>query len=68
MLQVEVLFGKDKGKQGIISYVVQERNWVLVKGLNMVLSQSKTKKKIYSLKEAPLLINRQVALVDPVDL
>lgn len=32
--RVEVLVGKDKGKQGIINYVVQERNWVCVEGLN----------------------------------
>ena len=33
--RVEILTGKDKGKQGYINYVVQERNWVTVEGLNL---------------------------------
>ncbi len=32
--RVEVLRGKDKGKQGYINYIVQEKNWVCVEGLN----------------------------------
>lgn len=32
--RVEIMVGKDKGKQGIISQVIQERNWVIVEGLN----------------------------------
>lgn len=28
------MVGKDKGKQGIVSQVIQERNWVIVEGLN----------------------------------
>ena len=32
---MEVLTGPDKGKQGYINYVVQERNWVCVEGLNV---------------------------------
>ncbi|KAI8423850.1 hypothetical protein MSG28_012859 [Choristoneura fumiferana] len=28
--RVEVLVGKDKGKQGIVTQVIQERNWVRV--------------------------------------
>lgn len=32
--RVEVLVGKDKGKQGIVQQVIQERNWVIVEGLN----------------------------------
>ena len=32
--RVEVLVGKDKGKQGYINQVVQENNWVTVEGLN----------------------------------
>ena len=31
---MEVLYGKDKGKQGLVNYVVEERNWVFVDGLN----------------------------------
>lgn len=32
--RVEIMVGKDKGKQGIVSQVIQERNWVFVDGLN----------------------------------
>ena len=32
--KVEVLLGKDKGKQGLVNYIVEERNWVMVEGLN----------------------------------
>uniref|UniRef100_A0A1B6C5X9 Large ribosomal subunit protein uL24m n=1 Tax=Clastoptera arizonana TaxID=38151 RepID=A0A1B6C5X9_9HEMI len=34
---VEILSGKDKGKQGTIVQVIQERNWVIVEGLNCKL-------------------------------
>ncbi|EEC06100.1 ribosomal protein L24, putative [Ixodes scapularis] len=34
--RVEVLVGRDKGKQGIVNYIVKERNWVVVEGLNCV--------------------------------
>lgn len=36
LLQVEVLVGRDKGKQGIVEKIVYERNWVFVEGLNYV--------------------------------
>lgn len=32
--RVEILVGRDKGKQGIVSQIYQERNWVIVEGLN----------------------------------
>ncbi len=32
--RVQVLKGSDKGKQGYINYIVQEKNWVCVEGLN----------------------------------
>ena len=35
-LQVQILKGKDAGKQGIINDVIKERNWVVVEGLNCV--------------------------------
>ncbi|KAL0279557.1 UNVERIFIED_CONTAM: hypothetical protein PYX00_001089 [Menopon gallinae] len=66
--RVEILTGKDKGKQGIITYIVQERNWVIVQGMNMVFSKPRTHPYHYLLKEAPLLVNKQVVLVDPGDL
>ncbi len=28
--------GKDAGKQGIVSGIVRERNWIFVEGLNCV--------------------------------
>ncbi|KFO55354.1 hypothetical protein N302_02180 [Corvus brachyrhynchos] len=33
---VQVLAGKDAGKQGTVTQVVQARNWVVVEGLNTV--------------------------------
>lgn len=37
--RVEILEGKDKGKQGFVSCIIQERNWVLVEGLNCKLEK-----------------------------
>jgi len=34
--QVELLVGKDKGKQGLVNCIIKERNWVYVDGLNCV--------------------------------
>jgi ribosomal protein L24 len=68
--RVEVLAGKDKGKQGIINYVVQERNWVFVEGLNIRrVLRFKTQNYPGTLvpEEMPLLVPRDVALVDPTD-
>lgn len=69
--QVEVLKGRDKGKQGLVQMIIQERNWVIVEGLNTKLvSLGKTKKfpGIYILEEQPLLVTTDVALVDPSDM
>lgn len=33
------MVGKDKGKVGIVNYIVTERNWVTVEGLNCVSIQ-----------------------------
>ncbi|KAG5672103.1 hypothetical protein PVAND_002258 [Polypedilum vanderplanki] len=69
--RVEVLVGKDKGKQGIINQIFQERNWVIVEGLNCHF-RSVGKEKDYPgviiRSEAPLLVTSQVKLVDPTDL
>lgn len=35
-LQVEVLEGKDAGKQGKVVQVIRQRNWVVLEGLNTV--------------------------------
>ncbi|BES99469.1 ribosomal protein L24 [Nesidiocoris tenuis] len=69
--RVEILTGPDKGKQGTICEVIEERNWVLVEGLNLKLkSMGKTKNYPGSVigVEQPLLINHEVSLVDPADL
>lgn len=69
--RVEVLCGPEKGKQGIINYIVKERNWVFVQGLNVrrtyVEGDNKSAPTIRC-KEDPFLINKEVKLVDPSDL
>lgn len=63
--------GKDKGKQGIVAEVIQERNWVLVEGMNTYLrTLGKTRKfpGILITQEAPLLVTSEVSLVDPTDM
>lgn len=69
--RVEVLVGRDKGKQGIICQVFQERNWVIVEGLNCklkLMGKSKDFPGIYIKSEQPLLVTNGVSLVDPSDL
>uniref|UniRef100_A0A8C5WJK4 Large ribosomal subunit protein uL24m n=1 Tax=Leptobrachium leishanense TaxID=445787 RepID=A0A8C5WJK4_9ANUR len=66
---VEVLFGKDSGKQGKVTQVVRARNWVVVEGLNThyrSIGKSGDYNGTYIASEAPLLLN-QVSLVDPTD-
>lgn len=68
--RVQVLVGKDKGKQGIVKDIIQERNWVIVDGLNCHLRRIGADNKfsgVYVNSEAPLLVTNQVALVDPSD-
>jgi len=63
--------GKDKGKQGIVKEIYQERNWIIVEGLNTKLEctmSSKTFPGVYMQKEQPLLVTTQVQLVDPSDM
>ncbi|XP_044735868.1 probable 39S ribosomal protein L24, mitochondrial [Chrysoperla carnea] len=69
--RVEVLIGRDKGKQGIIKQIIQERNWVIVDGLNThlrTIGKDKDFPGILIRSEAPLLVTSQVKLVDPADL
>lgn len=69
--RVEVLVGKDKGKQGIIKQVIQERNWVIVEGLNWhyrKVGHDANYPGVIIKSESPLLVTDQVALVDPADL
>lgn len=69
--RVEILVGKDKGKQGFVKQIFEERNWVTVEGLNCKLKKmgggAKTPA-MYVQEEQPLLVTNEVALVDPSDL
>jgi len=65
--RVEILTGHDKGKQGFIIRVVQERNWVFVENLNC---EEKWKIEgdspgIVVRNPQPLLVTRDIKLVDP---
>lgn len=69
--RVEILTGRDKGKQGIVYDIIQERNWVIVQGLNTKLEcvgKTKNFPGTYMRVEQPLLVTTQVQLVDPSDL
>lgn len=68
--RVEILVGEDKGKQGLVNYIVQERNWVMVDGLNCHYRYIGKKKGFPGMmvkSEAPLLVTTQVGLIDPSD-
>ncbi|XP_064474831.1 large ribosomal subunit protein uL24m-like [Ornithodoros turicata] len=66
--RVEILVGKDKGKQGVVNYIVKERNWVIVEGLNCTYRFLKSGKSGQMVKnENPLLVTNQVSLIDPTD-
>lgn len=65
------MVGPDKGKQGIVGHVIQERNWVIVDGLNCEIeevAQYKGHLSMIQMKEIPLLVTSDVLLVDPSDL
>lgn len=66
-----IFVGKDKGKQGIVKQIIQERNWITVEGLNCELKQlgeDKGFSGVYVQSEKPLLVTNEVRLVDPSDL
>ena len=66
-----MLVGKDKGKQGIIKQIIEERNWVILEGLNTkirLVGKTKTFPGIAMLEEQPLLVTTEIKLVDPSDL
>ena len=68
--RVEILCGKDKGKQGYINFVLQERNLVTVEGLNCnfkVMGKAHDFPGMGTMEEQPLRVTDQVQLVDPVD-
>ncbi|GAB5583840.1 39S ribosomal protein L24 [Prionailurus iriomotensis] len=67
--RVEVLEGKDAGKQGKVVQVIRQRNWVVLEGLNThyrYVGKTVDSRGTMIPSEAPLL-HRQVKLVDPVD-
>ncbi|XP_023018392.2 mitochondrial ribosomal protein L24 [Leptinotarsa decemlineata] len=69
--RVQILVGKDKGKQGVIKEIIQERNWVIVEGLNCELKQLGQKEDfagVWIKSEKPLLVTTEISLVDPSDL
>ncbi|XP_026844238.1 probable 39S ribosomal protein L24, mitochondrial [Drosophila persimilis] len=69
--RIEVLVGKDKGKQGIVTQVIPERNWVIVEGLNWHYRRVGAEKEFPGIiikSEAPLHVLNDIRLVDPSDL
>lgn len=69
--RVEILVGRDKGKQGIVNQIIQERNWVMVEGLNAhnrIVGKEGEFPGVLVRSESPLLVTDQVKLVDPFDL
>lgn len=67
----QVMKGPEKGKQGIINYIVRERNWVYLEGINLersVVASSEASLGMIECREKPLLMNHEVKLVDPSDL
>ncbi|XP_075047953.1 large ribosomal subunit protein uL24m [Mixophyes fleayi] len=66
---VEVLNGKDAGKQGKVTQVIRARNWVVVENINThfrYIGKSADYWGQYVASEAPLLV-QNVSLVDPTD-
>lgn len=67
--RVEILEGKDAGKQGKVVQVIRQRNWVVVEGLNThyrYVGKTLETRGTMVPSEAPLL-HCQVKLVDPMD-
>lgn len=68
--RVEILTGLDKGKQGYINMIIQERNWVTVEGMNCKyesVGSSGDFPGVIMKDEKPLLVTRDIKLVDPSD-
>ncbi|XP_005991715.1 large ribosomal subunit protein uL24m [Latimeria chalumnae] len=66
---VEILAGKDVGKQGKIIQVIRSRNWVVLEGLNThyrYIGKAADYWGTYVPSEAPLLV-KDVSLIDPTD-
>jgi len=65
--RVEILSGDDKGKQGYIVQVIQERNWVLVENLNCKSRLQGDSPGFLVRTPQPLLVTSEIKLVDPFD-
>jgi len=68
--RVQILKGIDKGKIGLVCFVVKERNWCFVEGLNCEyrwINRSRSDPGVMSKVERPLLVTTEVTLVDPSD-
>lgn len=63
--RIEVIRGEDKGKQGVINYIVRERNWLYAQGIRVKRSIMEG---LVACREQPLLANLEAKLVDPTDL
>ncbi|XP_063040854.1 large ribosomal subunit protein uL24m [Engraulis encrasicolus] len=66
---VEILAGKDKGKQGKVTQVFRHRNWVILEGLNThfrYIGKSGEYRGTYVASESPLLLS-QISIIDPTD-
>ncbi|XP_048086513.1 probable 39S ribosomal protein L24, mitochondrial [Alosa alosa] len=66
---VEVVAGKDKGKQGKVVEVFRHRNWVILEGLNVhyrFIGKTGDYRGTYIASEAPLLLS-EISLIDPTD-
>uniref|UniRef100_A0A3Q1GF56 Large ribosomal subunit protein uL24m n=1 Tax=Acanthochromis polyacanthus TaxID=80966 RepID=A0A3Q1GF56_9TELE len=69
VFQVEILAGKDKGKQGKVMQVFRHRNWVILEGLNThhrYVGKTPGYRGTYIASEAPILL-QDIALIDPSD-
>lgn len=69
--RVEILVGPDKGKQGYVKTIYQERNWVTVEGLNTVVKVQGKEKNFPGVaitESHPLLVTDDIQHVDPSDL
>ncbi|XP_043278882.1 probable 39S ribosomal protein L24, mitochondrial [Venturia canescens] len=68
--KVEILVGDDKGKQGKVTQIIAERNWVYVEGLHTRLHRMGKEENfpgIYIKQEMPLCVLNDIKLVDPSD-
>jgi len=68
--RVQVLIGKNKGRQGIVLNVIRERNWIFVEGLHCKYQYFRAPglKPSLTMVEQPLVVPDEVQLVDPKDL